>query len=408
MNRKTKFRIFSLLLMLTLLMNASPLQSARGEIKEESGVTVYFPNWNVYSDAKNQVKNLPWDRLDGINHAFWKIVPQDGGYAIVSTDPWADTDKGNPNAHFSQYAECAKKYPNVKILLSIGGWTCCGYFSEMAASEDGRASFIQSCVDTLKAYTFLSGIDIDWEYPGVSRAGGSGDEGNPVKGDDKTNYTLLLKEMRAALDNQFGKNKKQLTVCASASSGTLSRQDYASLFPYVDRINVMTYDMTGAYNAMTGHHSALYGTVSADTAVKYLMKQGVPASKIAIGSPLYSHGWKIKKLSGNPLGAPAQGLGSGDKTWSYLQKLEKASVPEGNPGWHMGFDEKAKAAYLWNDDPNAQDCGVFYTYESSASLEAKLAYIRAYQLGGLIVWQAHGDSAAEDWPMITQMYQGLH
>ena len=408
MNRRTKLQILSLLLLMILLLNASPLQAAQGEIKEGSGVTVYFPNWNVYSDAKNQVKNLPWDRLDGINHAFWKIVPQNGGYAIQSTDSWADTDEGNPNAHFPQYALYAKKYPNVKILLSIGGWTCCGYFSEMAASEAGRASFIQSCVDTLKAYSFLSGIDIDWEYPGVSRAGGSGDEGNPVKGDDKANYTQLLKEMRAALDSQFGKNKKQLTVCASASVGTLSHQDYAALFPYVDRINVMTYDMTGSYNSITGHHSALYGSVSADTAVKYLMKQGVPAAKIAIGSPLYSHGWRIRKLGGNPVGAPAQGLSGGDKTWRNLKTLELSSKPEGMPGWHKGFDDKAKAAYLWNDDPAAQEYGTFYTYESSESLDAKLAYIRAYQLGGLIVWQAHGDSAAEDWPMITQMYQGLH
>ena len=74
----------------------------------------------------------------------------------------------------------------------------------------------------------------------------------------------------------------------------------------------------------------------------------------------------------------------------------------------MGYDEKAAAAYLWNDDSASPDYGLFYTYDSARSLDAKLAYIRAYSLGGIIVWQIHGDSAGEDWPMITRMRNGLH
>ena len=391
-----------LLVALSLLPCGIPAQA-----KADRLLTVYFPNWNVYSDSQNQVKNLPWDRLDCVNHAFWKIVPKDGGYAIVSTDPWADTDEHNPNAHFPQYAEYAQKYPNVKILLSIGGWTCCGYFSEMALTRESRESFIQSCLDTLDAYPFFSGLDIDWEYPGEARKGGS-DEGNPVKGDDKTNYTLLLKELREALDHHFGKGEKLLTVCASGSVSTLSKQDYAALFPCVTRINLMTYDLAGSWNASTGHHAALYGSGSADTAVKYLQKQGVPASKIAIGTPLYSHGWKMNELGSTLVGAAAQSQGVGEQLWSGLHALEQSAVPEGTPGWHMGYDEAAKAAYLWNDDPESKDYLLFYSYESARSLDAKLTYINVHSLGGLIVWQAHGDDPALGWPMITRMWKGLH
>ncbi len=383
------------------------LAAMPGRAQAESCLTVYFPNWNVYAGDGNQVKNLPWDRLDCVNHAFWKIVPRDGGYAITSTDPWADTDQSNPKAHFPQYAQCAKAYPHVKILLSIGGWTCSGYFSEMALTAESRASFIQSCLDTMDAWPFLSGLDIDWEYPGQARTGGAGDEGCPVKGDDKANYTLLLKELREALDVHFGPGQKLLTVCASGSASTLARQDYAALFPFVDRINLMTYDMAGSWSKSTGHHTPLYGAGSAETAVKYLQKQGVPAGKIAIGTPLYSHGWKMKKADGAIVGAAAQGLGSGDLNWSALHALELAGLPEGEPGWHTGLDEKAQAAYLWNDDPASPDYLTFYTYESAQSLEAKLRYIREHSLGGLIVWQIHGDSAELDWPMITQMAEAL-
>ena len=118
MNSGSFWRFLPLLLLALLLCGAVcplPVQAEADEAK----LTVYFPNWSVYAGDQNQVKALPWDRLDCVNHAFWKIVPRDGGYAIASTDPWADTDASNPRAHFPQYAEYAQKYPDTKILLSI-------------------------------------------------------------------------------------------------------------------------------------------------------------------------------------------------------------------------------------------------------------------------------------------------
>ncbi len=393
------FRRLSLALALSApVLGALPLAgSARAAVRPQAAV--YFPNWNVYSNESQQVKNLPWSKLDCVYHAFWKIVPQNGGYAVVSTDPWADTDKSNPLAHFPQYAQMKRQYPDVSVMLSIGGWTCSGRFSEMCLTAAGRQSFIQSCLNALDAYPFLSGIDLDWEYPGEARKGGGGNEGNPVVGDDKTNYTLLLKELRAALDGRFGKGAKQLTVCCAASTDILKKQDYAALFPYVNRINVMTYDMTASYDSQTGHQSALYGPVSADTAVKYLMKQGVPAGKICIGSPLYGHGWRVSAPADSPVGAKAQGLSS-SPLWKQLQKLETA------PGWQAGYDEGAQAAYLYNSDKASPDYGVFYTYDSARSLDAKLKYIRVHSLGGLIVWQSGGDDGS--YSMLSRVYQGLH
>ena len=402
-------RLISMLLIpvlaMALFLNAAPAESS----KEEPGVTVYFPNWNIYSDSRYDVNNLPWDRLDCVNHAFWEVVPRDGGFAVVSTDPWADTDPDNPAAHFAQYAECAEKYPGRQILISIGGWTDSGHFSEMALTGESRGSFIRSCLETLDEYPFLSGLDIDWEYPGVAREPeDEEDEGNPVLGDDRTNYTLLLKELREALDEHFGQGEKTLTVCAGASVGySLCMQDYAALHPYVDRINLMTYDMAGPWEDCTGHHTALRGEVSAETAVQYLLEQGVPAEKIAIGSPLYSHGWKMKEPARETVGAAAEEA-TDDLNWREVLPLEQSAVPEGTPGWHAGYDREKEAAWLWNDDPASADYLRFITYESAASLEAKLDYINENKLGGLIVWEVHGDSMDDDWPMITQMHNTLH
>ena len=367
-------------------------------------MTVYFPNWHIHSDSRAQVRNLPWDRLECVNHAFWKVVPRDGGFALASTDPRTDTDPEDPRAHFRQYAECAERTPGKKILLSIGGWTACGFFSEMALTEESRASFIRSCVETLEEYPFFSGLDIDWEYPGVARTADGANEGNPVLGEDRVNYTLFLSELRKALDGHFGPGSRLLTVCAGATVSVLSQQDYTALHPYVDRVNLMTYDLAGPWNNRTGHQTALYGEQSADTAVKYLLDRGVPAEKIAIGSPLYGNCWRIKEGFRNPVGAAAEGLADSGLTWNELSALEKTAVPEGVPGWHKGYDQEAEVAWLWNDDPVSPDDRLFYSYEDTASLDAKLNYIRNRGLGGLIVWEAHGDNMDLDWPMLTRMY----
>lgn len=397
-----------ILLVCSLLLYALPLVGPTGSAAAEGTVTVYFPNWNIYQEDASQVRNLPWDRLDRIHHAFWKIVPEENGFALAPTDSWADVDPGNDKAHFPQYADYAARYPQVEILLSVGGWTCSGYFSQMALTKESRASFIQSCIDVLTEYSFLDGLDLDWEYPGVARTGSGKDEGCPVMGDDFRNYTLLLKELRAALDARFGAGKKRLTVCAGASEQILGKQDYAALHPYVDAINLMTYDMTGSYSAVTGHHSPLYGSVSADQAVRYLRGLGVPASKIGIGTPLYCHGWKNVDLSGKIVGASASGKNKGGTLlWKNITAFESAATEDGL-GWHTGYDEQAQAAYLWNDDPVSPYYRNFLTYESDRSLAAKLRYIQGEALGGIIVWQSGGDNSAAGWPMLTQMYRTLH
>lgn len=55
-----------------------------------------------------------------------------------------------------------KQNPNLKVLLSVGGWGARG-FSGAAATKDTRAVFIQSAQEIIAKYG-LDGIDLDWEY----------------------------------------------------------------------------------------------------------------------------------------------------------------------------------------------------------------------------------------------------
>lgn len=395
---------------LMFLISALLLTKAHlGRAEEDGIISAYFPNWNIYTNDDCQVKNLPWDRLDRIYHAFWKITKNEGKYDIVSSDQWADTDMQNSKAHFPQYEKISKEYPDTEILLSIGGWTYSGLFSEMALTKESRASFIQSCINTLNAYPFLDGIDLDWEYPGVYRKAAQSDEGCPVAGNDWVNYTLLLQEMKEALDQYFGRGEKLLTICASGGTDTLEKQNYALLHPHVDAINLMTYDLISS-SLKTSHHSPLYGAFSTDKAVSFMIDLGVPAKKLFIGTPLYCHGWRNVNLSEISLvGAAADGkIRDGNIIWNKLKEFENQSKSINTPGWHVGYDELACAAYLWNDDPDSSYYRNFLSYENFQSLNAKLDYIDEKNLGGMIVWQIGGDDQYADFPMITQMHQRLH
>lgn len=168
-------------------------------MKEKKEISVYFANWNLDrlpAEQAGEVAGIPWDCVTNIKHAFWQVTPADGStetsferrdrgdtprteftiqsmwqkYDMEDLMPSA-IDPSLPRNHFAQYAVFAKRYPDVEIMLSIGGWARCGYFSEMAYTREGRRSFIQSCMDFLKKHAWASGIDIDWEYPGCSIAG---------------------------------------------------------------------------------------------------------------------------------------------------------------------------------------------------------------------------------------------
>ncbi|MDR0820868.1 MAG: glycoside hydrolase family 18 protein [Oscillospiraceae bacterium] len=386
---------------------------------EKKQLSVYFANWACYTDAhqKQTVDMLPWDRLTTINHAFWKITPNGNSYTIASSDSWSDIEMGN--SHFGNYAKYHAMYPDVNIMLSVGGWTLSNAFSPMAMTEAGRASFIQSCIDTMNKYPFFAGIDIDWEYPGVTR-----DEcGSDPK--DGANYTSLLKEMRAAFDKAYGAGKKRITVCAPANNSDIIadngqvNQNLKEISKYVDMINIMTYDLAGTFDPVTGYQTNLYpstkfSTFSTDDSVKFFIKQGVPAAKICIGAPLYSRGWANVSAADANSAVGKSGNGGeavrgtidggeigGQNPWFLIKEYELSS------SFSKGYDKTAEAAYIYCNDKNSKYYGNFYTYENETSLAAKLDYINSKNLGGMIVWEASGDSISGGYPMLSQMAKAL-
>ncbi len=392
----------------------------------------YFPNWGVYNAAhyNMNVGMIPWDKVTFINHAFFEVS---SSFQLVTTDEWADFQMSFPHSdgwdvtprlagHMGEYRYYKSQYPNTKLLISIGGWTRGQNFHAMALSVSSRRTFIQSCINFLKTYPFVDGLDIDWEYPGVNRPADpndSYDKGCPGGPEDTANFTSLLRELRTAYNNN-GLSDKLITIAGPGGYEKVDLQQPQIYHQYLDWINVMTYDIHGAWETRTNHQAALYPNPSdpsptapvdiknkynIDYIMKYYQSKGVPAAKLNLGIPFYSRGWKNVGTNGtNGLfatanGAPVGNLDNptspgGQNSYGQLMALE------GSGGFSKYRDSFNNQPYLYSA---AQ--GIFYTYDDPTSIGVKCDYVKANGFGGVFSWEISVD--ATGFPLQSLLYSKM-
>lgn len=108
-----------------------------------------------------------------------------------------------------------KQDPRLRVEISIGGWGA-GGFSEAASTAAGRRRFADTAA-TMVRQTGADGIDVDWEYPGISQ---SGIRSSP---DDRQNFTLMLKALRHALDFDGRAAHEHYTLSVAIADGRFVR-----------------------------------------------------------------------------------------------------------------------------------------------------------------------------------------
>ncbi|AAL81358.1 chitinase [Pyrococcus furiosus DSM 3638] len=170
--------------------------------KEPFRVVVYYISWGIYA-RKFFPEDIPFEKVTHVNYAF--LNPKEDG-TVDFYDTWADPQ------NLEKFKELKKKYPQVKILISVGGWTLSKYFSVIAADPAKRERFARTALEIIRKYN-LDGLDIDWEYPG-----GGGMEGNYVSPDDGKNFVLLVKTVREIFDQAELEDKKRVSPNCSSSS----------------------------------------------------------------------------------------------------------------------------------------------------------------------------------------------
>ncbi|MEV1203846.1 glycoside hydrolase family 18 protein [Microbispora rosea] len=189
------------------------------------------------------------DQGDGAGDAWADY--QRGFTAAESLDGVADPPDAPLAGNFNQLKKLKARHPDLKALISIGGWAYSKYFSDVARTAATRQRFVKSCLDTYirgdlpgaggrggpgSAAGVFDGIDVDWEWPG-----GEGHLGNHTGADDRRNLTALLTEFRAQLDALGAATGRHylLTVYLPADADRIDAGfDLEKLVGLVDFVNV--------------------------------------------------------------------------------------------------------------------------------------------------------------------------
>ena len=103
--------------------------------------------------------------------------------------------------------------PQLKIILSLGGWGGCEPCSAAFSTAEGRLTFAKS-VKKVSHYFKVDGLDLDWEYPAIE-----GLPGHLYQAADKPNFTELVKILRSTLGKKYGKIARKSIVQVTLVSG---------------------------------------------------------------------------------------------------------------------------------------------------------------------------------------------
>ena len=273
-----------------------------------------------------------------------------------------------------------KANPNLRILFSVGGWGS-GGFSIMAREDATRVQFANSCLEAVQKY-HLDGIDIDWEYPCLDWAS---IDASP---DDRVNFTKMLQTVREIFDRYDP--RLMLTIAVGNDSYFIENTEMDKVAKVLDYVSLMTYDMRGCGDRMTGHHTNLYKPQNArfprahrsvENSVKIFHDAGVPLEKLIVGIAFYSRMWRsVESTDRNGLWQKAA---PGDYGPSYHDIKENYLNQN---GFTRYYDKECEAPYLF-------DGSTFISYDDEESIAAKCRYVKENGLGGVMYWEHSCDTS---------------
>jgi chitinase len=322
-----------------------------------------FVVFGYYAGRPTMVDSFPVEKLTHLCFSFTHLK----GSTIAI---------GNPRDSLALLSCVAlkKRNPQLKVIVSMGGWTGCFTCSEIFSTDQSRKIFAGSVKKFLDDYK-ADGIDLDWEYPAIK-----GPPGHPFSVNDRDNFTSLVQTLRDSLGKE-----KELSFAAGGFTSYIDESvDWKKVTPLVDRINIMTYDLVTGYDTVTGHHTGLYSTPkqkeSCNHAVKMLLAKGVPRKKLLIGAAFYARIWENVPADNDGLYGKGKFL-RGVSYSSFNRDLSKDS------GFIYHWDKTAEAPYLYNAKKKW-----FVTFDDSASIAIKTRYVIKKRLNGIMFWQLADDS----------------
>nr|WBV74227.1 putative chitinase [Pestalotiopsis kenyana] len=352
----------------------NPVATSRTAVKRSGFVNgAYFVNWGTY-DRNYYPNQLP---VKNLSHVYYAFAMQHTNGTVSSTDPVKDA------ICVQQFRAIKQKNPELKVILSIGGWNASQdeSFNSLAASPGRRYIFAASAVHMMQSYGF-DGIDIDWEYPKTAA--------------DGANLLAVFKELRDALDvlgGQYGGHHFLLSAASPSGPAHYRLWPLQAMAAYLDYFHFMGYDYMGAgYSRRSGHQANLIKSTTnpsstdydTESAVDDYIRAGVPPGQIVLGMPLYGRSFSRTRGPGRTYKMPRFGSwvdpanGDGLGVWDY-KALPRTGATE-----HYAAD--AGATYSYD-----AGTGEMVSYDTPGMVSLKLDYVLSMKLAGAYFFEASAD-----------------
>jgi chitinase len=341
----------------------------------------YYP---VYQRGLMPVSEIDWSAMTHL--VVGAVLPRADG--SLDTSFYDDPTHGPKIA--KRLATVASAHGVVPILMVGGAGAHDGF---AAAATHHRSALVKHLLATMRNLGF-KGLDLDWE---------------PVENREGPTIKALVKTLRdraphAVLTMPVGWVTRTFPDASSL---------YGTLAKWLNRIDVMTYEMAGAYDGWdTWYSSALKGAGDSTPSditvnVNTYEKAGVPARKLGIGVGFYGTCW-AGGVNGprQPVGSSYVAASDNVMTFTTIMSTYYSSSA-------YRYDVKAQAAYLSFDQPAGPQHCTYVSYENKRSVAAKGAYAEQHGLGAEIVWsinQGHvkGAPVGKTDPLLRALHASFH
>ncbi|XP_013099261.1 chitinase-like protein Idgf2 isoform X3 [Stomoxys calcitrans] len=340
------------------------------------------------------------------------------------------------NRHqFSEVLSLKRKYPHIKVLLSIGGDKDVDpdhpnkYIELLEGERVRQTAFINTAYSMVRSYGF-DGIDLAFQFPKNKPRKVHSDIGmawkkfkkiftgdfivDPKAGEHKEQFTSLLRDLK----NSLRPDGYMLTLTVLPNVNSSWYFDVPAVSSFVDYINIAAFDfLTPERNPEEADFTApLYELYeqnrlphyNADFQIAYWLQQTCPANKLVLGMATYGRTWKLTSDSNASGGVPVvpatdgaadsgmqsqtPGLLSWPEICGKLPNAKNAYLKGADaPLNRVGDPTKRYGAYAYRLADSNGEHGIWISYDDPEAAANKASYVHSKGLGGLSLFDLSYD-----------------
>ncbi|XP_055608633.1 endochitinase-like [Uranotaenia lowii] len=360
------------LLFLVVCLASATVQGISHSTNKGRRFICHYTTWSRFrqEDGAYSIEDIPGNLCSHVVYNFVGISEK--SYELTSMQP--DYDYGENG--FQRFADLKDKFPNLKLLVAIGGWGHGGEkFSQMTENRNRRRRFVGSVVKFLHKYGF-DGLEVVWMYPGNYERGGNVN--------DKDNFYYLIRELQQTFDD--AKRDWEVSVQVPADKSRLDAgYQIDALCEAAHFIHVIGYDLRGWWNNFADVHSPMQDRstdegsfigLNVQNGVDHWLKGGCSPSQIVLGVPLFGRTYLLSSPEENAVGSPTIGAGSAGELTNEPGYLGYCEICQALPAMTIRWDEVGKCPYAFNSEE-------WIGYEDERSLKAKIQWAVNKKLAGI-------------------------